>query len=90
VSRRYGVPCPANSEHGTLLDWPGERTGFFCPHQDHGGNGAFFTTDLAPALSRSRTDSLSHSQTTGGVRSSIRRPDATPPVAPDRLLTLHP
>src|SRR3989304_2177045 len=29
--------CPANPTHGAVLDWPTDRWGFHCPHQDHDG-----------------------------------------------------
>lgn len=47
----WGHPCPTDPAHGRLLGWPGER-GWYCPHQGHGGNGAFFTTAQAERTQR--------------------------------------
>ena len=37
----HGPLCPANPRHGRLIGW--DTGEYFCPHNDHGGNGRFFT-----------------------------------------------
>ena len=73
----YGLHCPDEPAHGRLLDWPTERFGFFCPHQGHGGNGAFFTT--AEAESPTPSSSVDRpAQDTGGLVAPRRDQRSSP------------
>lgn len=72
-TRTYGVPCPQDTAHGTLLDWPGERTAFHCPHRTHRGT-AFYDSDLVPV-----TRPAAQPETAGDKAAPIRR-EAQPPI----------
>lgn len=76
-TRWRALLCPIDPTHGPLLDWPTDRWGFFCSHQAHGGNGAFFTTaeaegavpaDPAPPNGSNQPSSTDLRVTTGGAQ----------------------
>ena len=71
--------CPVNPAHGRVLDAPGERWAFYCPHQDHDGRPA---THPLGAMAGTR----SHFTTTEVERGEVA---ATPPPAVSALPEGH-